>query len=43
MRRYAGHYKVNGPPVNVPTTLDQFINMLPHVPNQLQLYPIKLK
>ena len=43
MRRYGGHYKVSGPPVNVPTTLDQVINMLPHMPNQLQLYPIKLK
>ena len=43
MRRYGGHFKVSGPPVNVPTTLDQVINMLPHMPNQLQLYPIKLK
>ena len=22
MRQYGGHYKVNGPPVNVPATLD---------------------
>ena len=43
MRRYGGHFKVSGPPVNVPTTLDQVINMLPRMPNQLQLYPIKLK
>ena len=43
MRRYGGHYKVGGSPVNVPTTLDQVINMSPHMPNQLQLYPIKLK
>ena len=34
---------MSGPPVNVPTTLDQVINMLPRMPNQLQLYPIKLK
>ena len=34
---------MSGPPVNVPTTLDQVINMLPHMPNQLQLYLIKLK
>ena len=43
MRRYGGHYKVNGPPVNVPTKLNHFIEMLPCLPHQLQLCPIKLK
>ena len=43
MRRYGGHYKVNGPPVNVPTKLDHVIEMLPCLPHQLQLCPIKLK
>ena len=43
MRRYGGHYKVNGPPVNVPATLDQIIDILPHMPSNLQLHPIKLK
>ena len=43
MRRYGGHYKVNGPPVNVPTKLDHVIEMLPHLPHQLHLCPIKLK
>ena len=43
MRRYGGHYKISGPPVNVPATLDQVINILPHMPSQLQLYPVKLK
>ena len=43
MRRYGGHYKISGPPVNVPATLDQVIDMLPHMPNQLQLHPLKLK
>ena len=43
MRRYGGHYKVNGPPVNVPATLDQIIEILPHMPNELQLHPVKLK
>ena len=43
MRRYGGHYKVNGPPVNVPTKLNHFIEMSPHLPHQLQLCPIKLK
>ena len=43
MRQYGGHYKVNGPPVNVPATLDQIIDILPHMPSDLQLHPIKLK
>ena len=43
VRRYGGHYKVNGPPVNVPAKLDQIIDMLPQMPNQLQLYPVQLK
>ena len=29
MKRYGGHYKVNGPPVSVPATLDQIIEILP--------------
>ena len=43
MRGYGGHYKVNGPPVNVPATLDQFNDILPHMPSELQLHPVKLK
>ena len=43
MRRYGGYYKVNGPPVNVPATLDQIIEILPHMPSELQLHTIKLK
>ena len=43
MRRYSGHYKVNGPPVNVPATLDQIIDILPRMPSNLQLHPINLK
>ena len=43
MRQYGGHYKVNGPPVNVPATLDQIIEILPHMPSDLQLHPMKLK
>ena len=43
MRRYGGHYKVNGPPVNVPATLDQIIDILPCMPSELQLHPVKLK
>ena len=29
MKRYGGHYKVNGPCVNVPTQLDQVLKILP--------------
>ena len=42
-RWYGGHYKVNGPPVNVPATLDQIIDILPHMPSELQLHLVKLK
>ena len=40
MKRYGGHYKVNGPPVNILAKLDQ---MLPRMPNELQSIPLKLK
>ena len=43
MRQYDGHYKANSPPVNVPATLDQIIEILPHMPSELQLHPVKLK
>ena len=43
MKRYGGHYKVNGPCVNVPTHLDQVLEILPQMPNELQLHPLKLK
>ena len=43
MRGYGGHYKVNGPPVNLPATLDQIIDILPCMPHQLLLHPLKLK
>ena len=43
MRWYGGHYKVNSTPVNVPATLHQIIDILPHMPSELQLHPVKLK
>ena len=43
MRQYDGHSKVYGPPVNVPATLDQIIDILPCMPSELQLHPLKLK
>ena len=35
--------QVNGPPVNVPATLDQIIEILPHMSSELQLHTVKLK
>ena len=43
MRQYGGHYKVIVPPVNVPAMLDQIIEILHHIPSELQLHPVKLK
>ena len=43
IRRYGGHYKINGPLLNVPATLDQIATILPQMPGELQLHPIKLK
>ena len=43
MHRYRGHYKMNGPPVNVPTTLEHVIKILRGMPQQLQVQPLKLK
>ena len=34
---------MNGPPVNVPATLDQITDILPCMPSELQLHPVKLK
>ena len=43
MKRYGGHYKVNGPCVNVPTQMDQVLKILPGMLSELQLHPLKLK
>ena len=43
MRLYVGHYKVNGPPVNVPVTLDQIKEILPCMPSELQLASCETK
>ena len=43
MKRYGGHYKVNGPCVNVPTQLDEVLKILLCMPSELQLHPLKLK
>ena len=41
--RYGSHYKVDGPPVNVPTTLEKICKLLPRIPDEAQVYPMKLK
>ena len=43
IRQYGGYYKVNGPLVNVPATLVQVKEILPHMPSELKLHPMKLK
>ena len=43
MKQYGGHYKVNVPSVNVPATPDQIIDILPCIPSDLQLHPVKIK
>ena len=39
MRQYGGHYKVNGPPVNIPAALDQIIEILPCMPSDCNYIP----
>ena len=41
--RYGSHYAVDGPPINVPTTLDKICKLLPQIPDEAQVYPMKLK
>ena len=43
MKRCGGHCKVNETSINVPTQLDQVLKILPQMPNELQLHPLKLK
>ena len=43
LRRYGSHYKINGPPVNVPAPLDQVIDIFPRVPNELLITSTEVK
>ena len=43
MFRYGSHYKVDGPPVNVPATIDKICKILPRIPDEAEVYPMKLK
>ena len=41
--RYGSHYKVDGPPVNVPATLNKICKILPWILDEAQVFPMKLK
>ena len=43
LHRAGSHYKINGPCVNVPTTLTRVCELLPRLPEEAQLIPMKLK
>lgn len=41
--RYGSQYKVRGGCTNVPTSLDQIIDILPRLSNEVEFHPMKLK
>ena len=41
--RYGSQYKIRGGCTNVPTSLDQVVNMLPRMSHEIQFHPMKLK
>ena len=41
--RYGSQYKIHGGCTNVPSSLDQIVNILPRMPNDIQFHPMKLK
>ena len=41
--RYGSQYKIRGGCTNVPSSLDQIVNILPRMPNDIQFHPMKLK
>ena len=43
LHRAGSHFKINGPCVNVPTTLSRVCEFLPRLPDEAQLTPMKLK
>ena len=43
LHRAGSHYKINGPCVNVLTTLSRVCKLLPRLPDEAQLIPMKLK
>ena len=43
LHRAGSHYRVNGPCVNVTSTISKVCNLLPILPDEAQLIPMKLK
>ena len=43
LHRAGSHFKINGPCVNVPTTLSRVCELLPRLPDEAQLIPMKHK
>lgn len=43
LHRAGSHFKVNGPCVNVPSTINKFCDLLPRLPDEAQFIPMKLK
>ena len=41
--RYGSQYKICGGCTNVPSSLDQIMDILPRMPNDIQFHPMKLK
>ena len=41
--RYGSQYKIRGGCTNVPSSLDQIVDILPRMPNDIQFHPMKLK
>ena len=41
--RYGSQYKVHGGCTNVPSSLDEIVDILPRMPNDIQFHPMKLK
>ena len=41
--RYGSQYKIHGGCTNVPSSLDQIMDILPRMPNDIQFHPMKLK
>ena len=43
LRKYGSHYKINGPCVNVPASLEHITTVLPRMSTEIQLHPVILK
>ena len=43
LKKYGCHFKINGPCVNVPASLDHITTVLPRMSTEIQLHPVVLK